>query len=655
VLSQRLRKLVEAVGAALRIRASGAGLLPAIAEQPPDLLLVDLDAEPPPDWTWSELPERLRATPQGELLPVMAMVAADGRGADLELPLAEGYHDALARDIGDRQLQNRLELHHKSRRLRLREANSYDHRDALLAIHETIRRSSRPEDFLDDVVRAVSRMVPSSRCGVILFHQRTGDGIIAAAADDPEMRGFVLSAERYPELVQVRELADTVKVPNLQDSPITASVRDLLEKVGTTASLAVPILTGDTVLGALFLRSTAADPEFTQRDIDVLELVAQVLARPLAQAAMVERLRLERDEEAQRRAGIEGRLRQTELLQTVFDRIPIGLASLDPQGNFLYANRACSEILDRPKEALLGTNFMELVQFNEQPHGARIAHAGRARRARTEDLHLGTEGGTKLIEFTANPLPHDEDGQILVVRNVTAERQQRRDVQRNRDFLESIIQTSSDAIVAADVDGRILHSNRAAELMLGYSGRELTGMHVSRVYPEGVGREVMRKLRSDRYGGHGRAAGMRVVLEGRQGEAIPVGMSAAILYEDGRETATVGVFHDLRPRQAIEEALAEATEQVRRLEAQATLARFAADSVPRLSAAIRVLRECLEGFADPGCNEERQAALLTRLWEQSEVLASQIRGLENATRLGHDQRLDAPHTEDPNDRDSSRV
>jgi hypothetical protein len=55
----------------------------------------------------------------------------------------------------------------------------------------------------------------------------------------------------------------------------------------------------------------------------------------------------------------------------------------------------------------------------------------------------------------------------------------------------------------------------------------------------------MQRLRAARAAGEefGR---MRCELLSRTGEAIPVDLSAAIVAEGGRDTATVGVFHDLR-------------------------------------------------------------------------------------------------------------
>lgn len=88
--------------------------------------------------------------------------------------------------------------------------------------------------------------------------------------------------------------------------------------------------------------------------------------------------------------------------------------------------------------------------------------------------------------------------------------------------------------------------NKGAERMSGLSAPEVVGRWNARdLYPPGQAREIMRRLRAASAAGEefGR---MRCELVARSGEVIPVDLSAALVTEEGRETATVGVFRDLR-------------------------------------------------------------------------------------------------------------
>jgi PAS domain S-box-containing protein len=141
------------------------------------------------------------------------------------------------------------------------------------------------------------------------------------------------------------------------------------------------------------------------------------------------------------------------------------------------------------------------------------------------------------------------------------------ELRTTKEFLENLINSSVDAIVAADMNGNIMLFNKGAEKMYGYRADDVIGrMHVTQLYP-GVGAaEVMLRLREGRYGGAGRLAPERREILTAGGDVVPVSMSASIIYEDGEEVATVGVFTDLRDRMAIERQLNEARDQLTKAE-----------------------------------------------------------------------------------------
>ena len=158
-----------------------------------------------------------------------------------------------------------------------------------------------------------------------------------------------------------------------------------------------------------------------------------------------------------------------------------------------------------------------------------------------------------------------------------------RELEQTRDFLSNLIEASPDAIVAAGRDGRIVLFNRAAEAILGWSTEEALGMSVRELYPPGGAEEIMGLLRSEEHGGVGRLASGRHVLCDHKGRQIPVEISAGILYEEGREAATVGIFTDLREHLHMQEKLEEATESLERHRRKALLAELAGAAAHELN------------------------------------------------------------------------
>ena len=69
----------------------------------------------------------------------------------------------------------------------------------------------------------------------------------------------------------------------------------------------------------------------------------------------------------------------------------------------------------------------------------------------------------------------------------------------------NLIESSVDGIIAADMKGNIFIFNKGAEALTGYTAEEVIGkLHITKIYPEGVAKEIMKKLRSPEYGGVGK-------------------------------------------------------------------------------------------------------------------------------------------------------
>jgi hypothetical protein len=94
---------------------------------------------------------------------------------------------------------------------------------------------------------------------------------------------------------------------------------------------------------------------------------------------------------------------------------------------------------------------------------------------------------------------------------------------------------------------------------------------------------VMQLLRAPSHGGVGRLEQTRLDLVTGSGELVPVNMTASILYENGREAATVGILSDLRERLLMEERLLHVQEQLEQQERQAMVAQLAGAAAHELN------------------------------------------------------------------------
>jgi two-component system NtrC family sensor kinase len=166
---------------------------------------------------------------------------------------------------------------------------------------------------------------------------------------------------------------------------------------------------------------------------------------------------------------------------------------------------------------------------------------------------------------------------IEKIRDVTHVKRLERELSGIKVFMEKFVQSSISSIIAANLRGKILIMNPAAEELTGYTFQEARNkITVRDLYPPGQATEVMKKLRSEAFGGKGKLTCSQTMLVSAQGEEMPVELTAAIIYEGGKEVATMGIFNDLREKLAQEEKIKKVLLRAARAEKMASLGQLAA-------------------------------------------------------------------------------
>jgi PAS domain S-box-containing protein len=137
-----------------------------------------------------------------------------------------------------------------------------------------------------------------------------------------------------------------------------------------------------------------------------------------------------------------------------------------------------------------------------------------------------------------------------LIKDTTEELEKRHELEHN------LIQTSMDGIIANDRQGSIIIFNEGAELITGYTREEaISTIHVSQLYPEGDARKIKKMIYEPEHGGLGRLINYEVEILTKNNESVPILLSATLLYEEGREVATVGYFKDMREVKQLEQEL----------------------------------------------------------------------------------------------------
>ncbi|MGZ6125531.1 MAG: PAS domain S-box protein, partial [Myxococcales bacterium] len=414
-----------------------------------------------------------------------------------------------------------------------------DDLSALVDLTGALAAGGAPESLLGHVVERIAGRLIVERCSLVLI-EPDGSGTVVASSDDPGASGMRIDLANYPEFREVIATGRPLVIDDAQAHPLLDPVRERFVVRKISAIAVVPMACEGAVAGVLFVRCGNRGA-LTAREIGFLCAVASAAAVALRNAGRIQ-------SEQRQRAAAERELSQLRRYEEFFSHVNDGMAVLDEEGRVLTLNPAGCAILGVSNESARGMLLPELVG-NESAIEANLLWRELARGGRvpSADLRVQTKDGRPVtLSVSAGPLRSQNGRAILSFRDVSESKQLESELRKTKEFLERLIDATADGIVAAGLDGKVLLFNRGAERMSGLSASEVVGKWNARdLYPPGQAREIMRRLRAARSAGEefGR---MRCELVAASGEVIPVDLSAALVAEEGRETATVGVFRDLR-------------------------------------------------------------------------------------------------------------
>ncbi|MEZ5066703.1 MAG: response regulator [bacterium] len=148
-----------------------------------------------------------------------------------------------------------------------------------------------------------------------------------------------------------------------------------------------------------------------------------------------------------------------------------------------------------------------------------------------------------------------------------------RELRTAEGYLENVVKNSRDAIITTDTEGRIVVWNAGATRMLGWTAEEMIGQSVLKGYAsEREAHEIMRAIMSGEHDEPGHLENRATVLLSREGEHIPVSLTATALYDEaGAFLGTAGISRDLRPWKRLEREIAAAQKAQTLGEVAATL------------------------------------------------------------------------------------
>jgi diguanylate cyclase (GGDEF)-like protein/PAS domain S-box-containing protein len=184
---------------------------------------------------------------------------------------------------------------------------------------------------------------------------------------------------------------------------------------------------------------------------------------------------LRRHGEAERRLH-----EQTVQLDTALNNMVHGLCMFDADGRIVLFNERYRKMMGLPAESLLGRRLIDLMryrkstgQFLGDPEAffASVVTAVRAGETSTKILRPGGGGYLRVVD---HPMPNG--GWVATFEDITEQMQTEQERDRNREFLDQIIENVPVTIIVKDAATRkFVLANRAAEILWSFDRREAIG------------------------------------------------------------------------------------------------------------------------------------------------------------------------------------
>ena len=302
------------------------------------------------------------------------------------------------------------------------------------------------------------------------------------------------------------------------------------------------------------------------------------------------------------RAKSEEKIRASEKdYKRLFENVHCGLYVSSKEGKFLNANKALLDMLGyENKEEFLKIDIAKDLYLNPEDRRKWQEMVERDGYVIDYEVDFKRKDGRPISVIHTGHVHYDKQGEVIGYEGINVDQSQRKKMEKELkeayDFLDKIIKSSPDAIMATDLKGDIVIWNRASEEILGYKAGEVIGkMNIRKIYPNGMAERVMKMMRSPEYGGIGKCRSYPMVHVRRDGEIVEGNLSAALIYDaQGKEIASVGIFVDLKERLDMERKLRETQEKLLQSEKLAAMGKLTSQIAHELNNPLYGIMNTLE-------------------------------------------------------------
>ena len=261
-------------------------------------------------------------------------------------------------------------------------------------------------------------------------------------------------------------------------------------------------------------------------------------------------------------SGLDTRLGQRNVLEVALASIGDAVMVTDERGHVAFLNPIAESLtgwsLAEARQQPLSAVFRIINERTRAPaeHPVdKVLETGLVQGLANHTVLLSRDGREIPIDDSAAPIRTAEGriiGVVLVFRDIT----ERRSWELKAAWLASIVESSDDAIISKNVDGRITSWNPAAQRLYGYEEAEIIGKSIMTIVPPELHAEELDILARLRRGEH--IEHFDTVRLNKEGRRVDVSITISPIRDnEGMIVGASKICRDVRSRKELEKRLRE--------------------------------------------------------------------------------------------------